>query len=60
MATPPGARPAAMKPFVLKPWKAAATLDQQQAVDLWLKLRGAIDRIHRREVSELSFEELYR
>jgi len=46
--------------LVLKPWKAAAALDQQQGVALWLHLRAAIERIHRREVGELSFEELYR
>ena len=63
MSSPPGAaRPAgagAVK-LVLKPWKATAALDQQQGVALWLHLRAAIERIHRREVGELSFEELYR
>jgi len=57
----PGGAPAgAAKKFVLKPWKATQALDQRQALDLWLKLRAAIERIHNREVSQLLFEELYR
>jgi len=48
------------KKFVLKPWKTSLALDQTQAVDLWLKLRSAIERIYNQEVSQLLFEELYR
>jgi hypothetical protein len=49
-----------MKKFVLKPWKTAQSLDKTQAVELWLKLRSAIERIYNQEVSQLLFEELYR
>jgi len=49
-----------MKKFVLKPWKTAQSLDKPQAVELWLKLRSAIERIYNQEVSQLLFEELYR
>ena len=38
--------------LVLKPWKATAALDQQQGVALWLHLRAAIERIHRRGLEQ--------
>ncbi len=49
-----------MKKFVLKPFKPAASLDQAGAVEVWVSLRQAIDKIHSQELSQLSFEELYR
>ncbi len=51
--------PLATKKFVLKAFKTMS-LDQHQAVELWLKLQQAITRIHSQEESQLSFEELYR
>jgi hypothetical protein len=48
------------KRFVLKPYKASLSISQHEAVELWLRLQGALHRIYAQEASQLSFEELYR
>lgn len=48
------------KKFMLKPYKTNIALDQHGAVELWLKLQGAILKIYEQQASQLSFEELYR
>lgn len=60
MGSPGPGAPSGVKKFVLRPYKQVSTLDQAGAVEVWVSLRRAIDKIHSQELSQLSFEELYR
>lgn len=46
--------------FQIRPFRSYVQMDQQSAVGIWSSLASAIDEIHGRNASTLSFEELYR
>jgi len=46
--------------YNLKPFKQRAQVDRSSAERIWSSLASAIDEIHNRNSSQLSFEELYR
>jgi cullin 3 len=46
--------------FVIKPFRPYNQMDQGQAEEIWSQLRAAIQQIHKKNASTLSFEELYR
>mmetsp|Transcript_35919 Transcript_35919/g.107315 ORF Transcript_35919/g.107315 Transcript_35919/m.107315 type:complete len:811 (-) Transcript_35919:515-2947(-) len=48
------------KKFTIKPFRTYVQMDQQGASQIWNSLADAIDEIHNRNASSLSFEELYR
>ncbi|CAM9533464.1 unnamed protein product [Chrysoparadoxa australica] len=48
------------KKFIIKPFKTKAQMDAPAARQVWEALRNAINEIHNKNASALSFEELYR
>jgi cullin 3 len=48
------------RPLVIKPFKPRNTMDSTAAQGIWGNLSRAIDEIHNKNASELSYEELYR
>eukprot|EP00501_MAST-03F_sp_TOSAG23-6_P002131 GSMAST32.ASY1.ANO1.2228.1 assembled CDS len=48
------------KKFVIKPFRPNVQMDDKQATKIWNALRSAIQEIHNKNASSLSFEELYR
>ncbi|KAG5188131.1 Cullin [Tribonema minus] len=48
------------KSLVIKPFKPRNTMDAAAAAGIWGNLSRAIDEIHNKNASELSYEELYR
>lgn len=46
--------------FTIKSFRQHSTMDRTKANEIWEKLSIAIDEIHSRNASQLSFEELYR
>ena len=48
------------KKFVIKPFRPNAAIDATQAEKIWESLNLAINEIHNKNASSLSFEELYR
>lgn len=48
------------KKFTIKPFRTYSQMDSEGARQIWNQLASAIDEIHSRNASSLSFEELYR
>ena len=46
--------------FVLRPFRPQLHIDSGRAQSIWESLKAAIARIHEKNASVLSFEELYR